>query len=250
MRVTITGAAGVIGVQLTEELALGHELRLIDKVPAPGGSSWVADLSVHRVGSPLRPWSRQRRPGWTQIFEGVDVVLHLAHDRFPAALWTQAAADNVQATWNVLEAAASHGVPRVVYASSNWAVKFLEEHAAPDCYLPSGPKIGSDAPPRPRTAYGLSKAVGELVGQMFVDEGRLTTFIAVRIGNCAREVPSNPIKRTRWIGFQDIRRLFRCCVETPVTGFHVVYGVSRQPAAPYDLSHTSRLLGWVPIQTA
>jgi nucleoside-diphosphate-sugar epimerase len=249
MRLAITGSAGTIGSQLTEELSADHELRLIDRVPMPGRRSILADLAVHRARSYRKPWLKEQRPDWMRLFEGVDVVLHLAANPSPRAPWTRVIANNIQATWNVIEAATNHRVPRVVFASSNWAVKSLEQRMAPDCYQPGGPKIGSDAPSCPVNAYGLSKAFGELAGRMLVDSGGLTSFIAVRIGCYAREAPNDPILRARWIGSQDIRSLFRCCIESPITGFHIVYGVSAQPSAPYDLSHTSQLLGWKPQQT-
>jgi len=248
MRVAITGSAGRIGTQLAEELSVGHELLLIDRVPTRGGPSVVADLALHRLRSYRRPWAKERLPHWMRIFEGVDVVLHLAAATRTRTPWQDIITNNIQATWNVIEAAANHRVPRVVFASSNWAVKSQEQQMAPDCYLPKGPKIGSDAPPSPLTAYGLSKAFGELTGRMFVDDGRLSSFIAVRIGFYDREAPNDPVLRTRWIGVQDIRRLFRRCVESQITGFHIVYGVSAQSIAPYDLSHTCRLLGWNPEQ--
>jgi hypothetical protein len=56
--------------------------------------------------------------------------------------------------------------------------------------------------------------------------------------------------RARWIGVQDIRAVFRRCVEADLKGFHVVYGVSAQKAAPYDLSQTAQILSWFPQQCA
>ena len=89
--------------------------------------------------------------------------------------------DNIQATWNVIEAAVRYHVPRIVYASSNHAVKALEKTLAPACYTCEGSKIDSDAPPRPVNLYGISKGFGEMTGRMFVDEGQLTSFIAGRL---------------------------------------------------------------------
>jgi hypothetical protein len=86
---------------------------------------------------------------------------------------------------------------------------------------------------------------------MFVDEKKLQSFVAVRIGFydptlASEDVNNNDEVRTRWIGTGDIRRLIRRCVEAEFGGFHVVYGVSAQPTVPYDLSHTRRLLSWEP----
>jgi nucleoside-diphosphate-sugar epimerase len=247
MRVVITGAAGRIGTQIVEELSPSHELRLIDLRPMERRRSIIADLSRHPVRNGWRKWFRPK--SWSDAFEGADVVVHLAANIQSLAPWEKVLPDNIQATWNVITAAAKHRVPRVVFASSNWAVKALERKLAPDCYLPNGAKIGSDAPPSPITAYGLSKAFGEQAGRMFVDEKKLQSFVAVRIGYYDPNPPPRDDElRSRWIGADDIRSLFRRCVEAEFAGFHVVYGVSAQPTVPYDLLHTRRLLSWAPQQ--
>jgi nucleoside-diphosphate-sugar epimerase len=246
MRVVITGAAGEIGSQVTEELSGKHELCLIDRRPVAGRMSMIADLSKSYS------WTRWRRrlrmseyPRWVQAFKGADVILHLAVDQRPTRQDRQLLFDNVAMTLNVIEAAAHHRVSRVVFASSNWAVKRTEHELAPACYLPDGPKIGSDAPPRPITAYGVAKTLGEISGRMAVDTSQLDAFVAVRIGSFLA-VPPEDERRTRWIGVEDMRSLLRRCVEAEVCGFHVVYGVSAQPNSPYDLSHTRNLLCWQP----
>jgi nucleoside-diphosphate-sugar epimerase len=242
MRIVITGAAGCIGRQLVAELSDSHDLRLIDTRPVEGRQSTVADLS-HVSGdwrTSLNPW----RSRWTNAFDQADVVLHLAADSSPESDWESIRRHNIEATWNVIQVAAERRVPRVVFASSNWAVKALEKELAPACYLPDGPKIGSEAPPRPMTAYGLSKALGELAGRMCVEEGKLQSFVAVRIGHYGSD-PA-PDNKVRWISTEDIRSLFVRCIEADLKGFHVVYGVSAQPIAPYDLSYTRQLLAWSP----
>ena len=116
--------------------------------------------------------------------------------------------------------------------------------------LPSGWALNRFlAPQCPVNAYGLSKAFGELAGRMFVDEGQLRSFVAVRIGNYNPTPSDDELVRTRWLGTEDMRSLLRRCVEAEFNGFHVVYGVSAQPSSPYDLSHTSQLLHWQPRQT-
>jgi nucleoside-diphosphate-sugar epimerase len=249
VRIVITGAAGSIGSQLVEELSPSHELRLIDLRPVNGRSSIVANLSRYPVLSGWRGWFRSKSLPWRDAFEGAEVVVHLAANIEPLEPWEKILPDNIQATWNVIDTAAKHRVPRVVFASSNWAVKAFEQKLAPACYLTDGPKIGSDAPPQPITAYGLSKALGELAGRMFVDEKKLRSFLAVRIGYYDPTPPPRDEElRARWIGAADIRSLLRRCVEAEFEGFHVVYGVSAQPTVPYDLSHTRRLLSWEPGQ--
>ena len=241
MRIVITGAAGAIGAIVVQDLGQVHDLRLLDIRPMARPDALVADLSQ-------RPADDSENGDWVSAFDGAQVVIHLAANMQSLAPWEKVLPDNIQATWNVFEAAARYRVPRIVYASSNWAVKALEQQLAPACYLPGGPKIGSDAPPCPLNAYGLSKAFGELTGRMFVDQQKLQSFIAVRIGNFNPAPSDDEVLRTRWIGVEDIRSLFRRCVEAEFSGFHVVYGVSAQPTAPYDLTHTRGLLGWQPKQ--
>ena len=247
MRVIITGAAGRIGGQMIEELSGSHELGLVDRLPVPGRRSIVTDLALSRAGSYRRFWPGSSNRRWREMFEGAEVVLHLSGEARVEAPRERLLRDNIEATWNVLDAAARHRVRRVIYASSNWAVKALERELAPACYRPDGPKIASDAPPRPLTAYGISKAFGEISGRTFVNEGKLISFLAVRIGSYLSASPKDE-RRHQWIGTQDLRSLLRRCVEAELEGFHVVYGVSAQPEVPYDLSHTRRLLSWEPRQ--
>ncbi len=251
MRVVITGAAGRIGIQMVEELSGVYELCLIDRVRLPWRKSVVADLSRRYDGPLKRAWRRFGRSAWIDLFRGVDVVLHLAADVRNDAPWDSVYVNNIRATWNVLEAAARYQVPRVIFASSNWAVRSLEQSLAPACYQPGGPKISSADSPQPLGPYGISKALGELAGRMFVDQGQLRSFVAVRIGAYDRQ-PNKSDERlcALWIGVQDLRALLRRCVETSLEGFHVGYGVSGQPTAPYDLSYTCNFLSWQPRQSA
>ena len=231
MRIVSTGGAGTGGRRVVAELKPDHELRLRDR---RGGDPGIL------AGDLGRPLSGD-------LFRDVDVVVHLAANPDERAAWGAVLNDNVRATWHVLDAAAVQSLPRLVFASSTWAVKATEYELAPACYRPDGPKIGSDAPPRPLGPYGISKALGEIAARSFVDEGRLTSVLAVRIGSYGPDVPGVD-EHPLWIGRSDLRALFRRCVEAEVRGFHVVYGMSAQETAPYDLTHTSELLGWQPRQ--
>ena len=249
MRILITGAAGRIGREITEELSGSHELTLIDKASLSDRRATVADLAQHRVRSFKMPWRKTRRPGWMHLFQNVDVVVHLAANIQSLAPWEKVLPDNIVATWNVFETAARYHVPRIVFASSNWAVRAKEKMMAPQCYLADGPKLESSVSPQPSNAYGLSKAFGEIAGRMLVDEGKLRSFVAVRIGAYEPVPHKDFATRTRWIGSRDIRSLLRRCAEAEFEGFHVVYGVSAQSESPYNLKSTKQLLGWEPTQT-
>jgi len=248
MRVVITGAAGRIGSEIVEELSGSYDLCLLDRNPVHGCESIIADLAQYQARARLSPCREGGPLRWTDAFEGAEIVIHLAEDPNPDAAWQRVLNNNIQATWNVLQTAVRHRVRRVVYASSNWVVKALEWELAPACYEPDGPKIGSDVTPRPITPYGIAKAFGEITGRMLVDEKKLGSFVAVRIGWYTPNPPDNEDYHRLAIGAQDLRSLFRCCVEAEFGEFQVVYGVSAQKISPYDLSYTRRLLSWEPKQ--
>lgn len=251
MRIVITGAAGLIGRELIAELSDSHELCLIDRKPVPGRASISADVAQYNTKTRFKEWFGSKSVKWSEAFKDAEAVIHLAEDPNPRATWPQVLHNNIQATWNVLQSSVDHKVRRVVYASSVWVVRAREMELAPSCYEPNGPKIGSEAQPRPLTYYGVAKASGEITGRMLADEKRLGSFVAMRIGWYDPNQPKNDESYHRWgIGAQDLRSLFRRCVEAEFDGFHVIYGVSAQQIAPYDLSYTRRLLSWEPNQLA
>lgn len=244
MRIVITGAAGHIGRLATAELA-SHDLVLLDRQRTGDPRSAAVNLSRAPAALSRLPWL----PLWDRRFAGADVVLHLAAVLHPAGEgrggWRNVRRHNVDATFHVLTAAAAHRVPKVVFASSGWAVR----GAGADVSGSAAP-IGSDSPPRPVSRYGLSKAFGELAGRMFVDEGRLRTVVAMRIGYAppAGHVPGNEWSRDGWIGPRDLATFIRRSIEADLSGFHVVYGVSGVRACPFDLTYTTRVLGWTPVE--
>jgi uronate dehydrogenase len=244
MRIVITGAAGHIGRVATEALS-AHDLVLVDRRRDADRRWTVVNLARPPAALSRLPWNRR----WDRLLGGADAVVHLAAAPSPTESWQGVYRHNIAATWHVLEAAAIHGVPKVIFASSSWAVRAeeLERRVNGRAQL-----IGSDVPPRPLSRYGVSKGFGEMAGRMFVDEGRLRAFIAVRIGYCPPDgqPPAEESSRRRWIGSRDLAHLIRRCVEADVQGFHVVYGVSVVANCPFDLAHTRHLLGWTPTEIA
>ncbi len=108
--VLITGAAGNIGTKLRSYFTgLGWTLRLIDTDGLGDPALQVADLAK---------WDQ----AWVGQFAGVDAVIHLAGHPSPQASWASVQRLNIDLTANVYEAAAKNGVPRVVFASSNWVM--------------------------------------------------------------------------------------------------------------------------------
>lgn len=144
--VLVTGASGFFGGILTAALlARGHRCVAVDVVP--DGQRHPALVSVHgdvRDRDTVDALFRHHR---------FDAVVHLAailaHDVADRdLLWTS----NVDGTAVVAEAAARHGVPKVVFTSSN-------------CLWGTGVDrpVREDDPARPAEIYGRSKLAAEHV---------------------------------------------------------------------------------------
>ena len=113
MKVFVTGATGFIGASLVRELlGEGFAVRALVRPGANWGN--LAGLEVETWEGDLRD-----RESLHRGLQGCDTLYHAAADY---RLWTRNPADmydiNVGGTRNILEAAASCGVSRVVYTSS------------------------------------------------------------------------------------------------------------------------------------
>jgi UDP-glucose 4-epimerase len=110
VRVVITGASGNVGTSLLRKLALHGDVSEIvglarrwTTLQMPK-TTWV---SADVVGSDL-----------VSVFEGADVVVHLAWAIQPSRDEAQLQAVNVDGSARVFEAVARAGVPTLIYASS------------------------------------------------------------------------------------------------------------------------------------
>lgn len=243
MRIVITGAQGRIGRQMVLELADRHDLVLLDRRQSRDPAAIRADITA-------RPPRRRYRPestvfGWEHHLRGADAILHLAGNASPRAELGDALQANVAGTWNILEAAARNAVPRIVYASSYRAARRQLEDSAGA----GRTRIPEPEEPSPTTPYGLSKAASELAGRMAVEGRRIDCFVAVRIGAVTWKPPrreSPPLQARSELGVADLRTILRLCLERPLSGFHVVYGVSPATERLIDLETTRRVLDWSP----
>ncbi|MFG3224084.1 NAD-dependent epimerase/dehydratase family protein [Kitasatospora sp. NPDC048194] len=226
-RVLLTGAAGRIGSCLRELLpAYGYRLRCFDRLPVPGEPDAItADL---RDAEAL-----------AAAVDGVDAVVHLAG--IPGeAPFADILAANIDGTYRLYDAARAAGVRRIVYASSNHAVGFTERPA-------DGGTVPVDTPQRPDTYYGLSKCFGENLASLYADRHGMET-VSLRIGSFADEPRSVRMLAT-WLSPGDCARLVHAALSGPVSGHTVVYGISANTRAWWDLA-SARALGYRPVDDA
>jgi uronate dehydrogenase len=225
MKVLVTGAAGSIGRTLVRGLpALGHELRGLDLVDGPAVSlGWV-------TGDCLDPAVA------VEAVSGVDVVVHLAgnpsEDSLPGSLES-----HVHTTGRLLDAMLARGVTRMVYASSNHAVG----------RTPSSDLLTTDVRPRPDTFYGVAKASAEALLSLYADRHDITA-VALRIGSF-RERPTTRRELSTWLSPDDAVRMADAAVRSTQPGFHVLYGISANTRAWWDLG-PGRALGYEPQDDA
>ncbi|MEU4689464.1 NAD(P)-dependent oxidoreductase [Actinoplanes sp. NPDC023714] len=191
----MTGAAGRIGRMLRPYLPeISPGWRLTDRERAPG----VEPLDLTDAAAVAR------------ACRGVAAIVHLGGISAEAS-FEEVLDANVRGTEHVLRGAAEAGVPRVVIASSNHATGRHDQRSLPD-----------DAPPRPDSFYGWSKAAVESLARLYHDEHGLDV-VCLRIGHCL-EKPADVRDLSVWLSPADAARLIAASLTA--TGYHLVWGVS------------------------
>ncbi|SDP85762.1 NAD-dependent epimerase/dehydratase family protein [Lentzea jiangxiensis] len=225
-RILITGAGGEVGTLMRTRLAAeGRVLRLLD----------IADLPTATDGEnvELVQASVTDMAAMEAASKDVDAVIHLGGHSLEES-WDKILRVNVDGTHTVLEAARRAGVRRVVLASSNHAVGFVERAQG---------VAGDYAFPRPDTYYGVSKVAMEALGSLYADRYGMDV-IAIRIGSCF-EKPKDVRMLSTWMSPDDGARLFEACLSAPSPGFRVVWGVSDNKRGWFSLDE-ARALGYDP----
>jgi len=236
MRVLLTGAAGSIGrvlmVGLTER---GHEVVGLDLVPQPDGmdGAWhtadcadpdaVADVFAAEFAE-----------------SSVDAVVHLAGHPGEASL-PDSLASHVLTTAALLDAMVEHGVRRLVFGGSNHAVGHTPRAGLPDGLLPVETRL------RPDTFYGVAKASAETLMSLYADRHGLDV-VSCRIGSFRPE-PTRVRELATWLSHDDCVRMVDAALTTPAPGFAVLYGISHNTRAWWDLA-PGRSLGYDPVDDA
>lgn len=227
MKLVLTGAAGRLGSYLREPLAQSaDELVSTDIVDDIGklydGESYVkADLAS--------------LDDMLDVLKGADMVIHMGAyaDEGP---FEKLLGPNFVGAYNVWESAYRNCLKRVIYGSSIHAVGMH----------PKNEFIGVDARHRPDTFYGLAKCFAEDLGSLYWDKRGLES-VHMRILSCAQVTGARALGS--WLSYDDLIQLVQRCIETPVTGFSVIYGVSDNDRVPVDNSKAS-FIGYRPKDNA
>jgi UDP-glucose 4-epimerase len=154
-RIVVTGAAGVIGSALCQELVkLGHDVLALDmrKPRHDAGKFVFTKLNQRELFQP--------------VLDGADVLCHLGEipnasaGGLPA---NEVFSSNVTNTSMVLQTAADLKIPRVIYTSSCQVYGIWGLHSdPPDRVMPLKLPLTETEPVKPINAYSLSKVASEM----------------------------------------------------------------------------------------
>jgi len=167
-KIVVTGSSGKLGQWVVRRLVEnGLTVTCVDQVPTPAHGQPTRLINLCQLGEVY------------DVLAGQDAIIHLAN--IPTAFLyanDRTFANNVQATYNVYEAAAGLGIRKMVMASSECAygIGFARDLRTPD-YLP----LDENHPMRPEDCYGLSKMMGEQIAESFWLRSRIAT-VALRFG--------------------------------------------------------------------
>ncbi len=227
MILAVTGVNGNLGGKLVAALRLDYTLRCFD---VRGEGCVAADLGNYE------DW-------WARHFDGTDTVLHFAGEPRPTASWAQVQHGNILATGNVLRVARRYGVRRIIFASTNQVM---------GGYRFSDELLTTDMPPAPLNPYAVSKLFCEETGRAFSSETGIS-FIAFRIGNiqAGENIPHAGMGlglwgQQMWLSNRDFIGGVRAAIVAPEVPFAILNLVSNNPGMPWDLTHTYRVIGFLP----
>jgi uronate dehydrogenase len=226
-KIVLTGAAGRLGGYLRKPLAAKCETLVSTDIapltdPLIKGEIFVqADLADYEK--------------MAEIIKGADMVVHFGGhpDEKPFEDILHA---NIIGCYNIWQAAHEAGVRRIVYASSIHAVGLHPKTTA----------INTHTPHRPDSYYGLAKCFAEDMAKLYWDKKGLEA-VCLRILSCANVTNSRALGS--WLSYDDLIHLVERAVDTPTTGFAVIYGVSNNDRSPVDNSGAS-FLGYRPRDNA
>ncbi len=226
-RLLLTGAAGNLGRELRPRLkAYCETLRLSHRkefgAAAPGEEIVIASL--------------EDKAQVFALLKDVDAVVHMGGVSTEQT-WESILAGNIVGMVNLYEAARANGVKRIVFASSNHVTGFYRQDEV----------VGPRDPVRPDGFYGLSKAFGENLAQLYWDKHRIET-VSLRIGSSYAE-PKDRRMLATWMSFDDTERLIVAALTAPIVGHTVIYGMSDNATTWWD-NTSARHIGYRPLDSS
>ena len=211
-RLLLTGANGNLGKVLRprlkaycDVLRLSHRSPIGD--PGPGEEIVIASL--------------EDKAQMRGLLEGGAAVVHMGGVSTEQP-WEPILAGNIIGAVNLYEAARQQGVKRIIFASSNHVTGFYRQDEV----------IGPKTAPKPDGFYGLSKAFGEDLAQLYWDRWGIET-VSLRIGSSFTE-PRDRRMLATYLSYDDLERLVVAALTAPIVGHSIIYGMSDNQTTWWD----------------
>lgn len=239
-RVVVTGGSGKLGRAVVSDLLdHGWDVVVVDSRPGTDERARLLRADLTDYGQVLAALTTL-----DDAYVGVDAVVHLAAIPAPGLAPNAVTfANNVLATYHVLEAARVAGVRNVVWASSETVLglPFLEQ-------LPPYFPVDEDYRVVPTTSYSLGKAVDEEIAHHFCRWDPQAKIVGLRFSNVMEphdyaayeDFQDDPLERSwnawGYIDARDGAQAVRKALELDATGYDVFIianadTVMRRPSA-------------------
>jgi len=169
------------------------------------------------------------------IIENASMVCHFGAivDELP---FDKLLGPNYVGSYNIWESSRRHKVKRVIYSSSMHAVGMY----------PKTMTLKTDTPHRPDSFYGLAKCFTEDLAKMYFEKNKIEA-VCLRIASCAPV--NNARSLSSWLSYNDLIKLVIKSIDTPYTGYTVIYGISNNDRKNVDNSNASHI-GYIPEDNA
>ena len=169
------------------------------------------------------------------IIENATMVCHFGAvvDELP---FDKLLGPNYVGSYNIWESSRRHNVKRVIYSSSMHAVGMY----------PKTMTLKTDTPHRPDSFYGLAKCFTEDLAKMYFEKNKIEA-VCLRIASCAPV--NNARSLSSWLSYNDLIKLVIKSIDTPYTGYTVIYGISNNDRKNVDNSNASHI-GYIPEDNA
>lgn len=233
-KILITGATGDVGKSLCDILSnAGYDI-LTSARNLPEGWKYK-----------FKPLDITDLEAFTEILNGVSVLVHLAGQREPDAGFEDLVGPNIRGAYNAFEAANRSGVQRVVFASSVNASNGMNVD-----------QPISDEVVSPSSLYGASKNFGEALARYYSEFHGLSS-ICLRMGWTlpiaeAKEQLSDPPMDSLYalrvfLSAEDFSQLVQLVIESPRDlKFGIFNALSDNRQKLLDISKAQSVLGYKP----
>ena len=211
-RLLLTGAAGNLGRELRPRLKKYCDVLRLSHRSEFGAAGAGEEITLAELSDKAQVLA---------LLDGVDAVVHMGGVSTEQP-WESILAANIVGMVNLYEAARKHRVKRIVFASSNHVTGFYRQDQV----------VSPKDPVRPDGFYGVSKAFGENLAQMYWDRHGIES-VSLRIGSSFAE-PKDRRMLATWMSFDDTERLIVAALTAPIVGHSIIYGMSDNARVFWD----------------